>query len=99
MSLRLRLTRWLIAAAILAVAAWVFESATHLHLADSDDPSSPSTAHLCAYCIGLQVGAGPVAASTHIAHITAERVAPEAAPIFFSFGAVTSYRSRAPPVL
>jgi hypothetical protein len=95
--LRGRLKNWVIGAAVVALAAWLFEFSTHLHLADADDIGSPNAAHVCAYCAALQLGAGPVSVTTHIALAPPGHVEPAADQPFPSSSAPTPYRSRAPP--
>ena len=91
------LRKWVVGAAVVALAAWLFEFSSHFHLADSDETGAPSAAHICGYCAAMQVGVGPAALTIHIVPAAPEYVELEAEPGFSSSDAPASYRSRAPP--
>jgi hypothetical protein len=91
------LKKWVMGAVIVALAAWLFQFSTHIHLPDADDLGSPSTAHACVYCAALQLGAGPVSLTARIVPAAAARPEPESVQTFLSSSASTPYRSRAPP--
>lgn len=92
-----RLRKWVIGAAVVALAAWLFEFSTHLHFADADDAGAPSAAHLCGYCAAMQVGAGPVAVVVHFIAPSTAHVEPKVDESFSSASSPTPYLSRAPP--
>jgi hypothetical protein len=98
--LRGRLRRWLIGATVVALAAWLFEFSTHIHLAEeADDVGSSSVAHLCVYCAAMQMGAGPVSTVLHIAPATRGHLEAPEDQSFSASRPTAFYRSRAPPVV
>jgi hypothetical protein len=92
------LRKWVVGAAVIALAAWLFEFSSHFHLADADDTTAPTAAHVCGYCAAMQVGVGAASVTFHIAPAAPEHVEIEAAPGFVTSDAPASYRSRAPPI-
>jgi hypothetical protein len=92
------LKKWVIGAVVIALAAWLIQFSTHIHLPDSEeDLGSTSSAHVCVYCAALQPGAGPASVTVHIAPAAAAGPSPEPVQTFLPSSASTPYRSRAPP--
>jgi hypothetical protein len=83
-------------AAILVLALWLFEFATHIHQPE-EHGRGHHAAHACAYCAGLQ----PAAPATFLLHVPRPAVAWIAPDVPVS-GAPSfptrAYLSRAPPV-
>jgi len=91
------LRKWVTGAAVIALAAWLFEFSSHFHLADADESGAPSAAHVCGYCAAMQVGVGPGLVVVHIAPKAPEHVEFLIEEGFSSSDSSASYRSRAPP--
>lgn len=96
-TLQARLRRLLVGAAFIALAAWLFEFSTHIHLA-ADDVGSPGAAHLCGYCAAMQAGAGPVSTGVRVEPASRGYFAIPRRDLPGTSAAPASYRSRAPPV-
>ena len=96
--LQARLRRWLVGAAFIALAAWLFEFSTHIHLPAAADAGSPGAAHLCGYCAAMQAGAGTVSIGVRIEPASRGYFAIPRRDLSGTSTAPASYRSRAPPV-
>jgi len=91
--------QWVAAITVIALLAWLFEFATHLHVPAHEKSAEAATSHLCGFCASFQGGAGPTANTLHITPASAATVTTVVSDSIHLAPVRLAYRSRAPPLV